>query len=118
MAAPIPKSRILILRVRRMSDRIVPYSYQLQLYVVSESETLSLCTELRVHVGENRHGNLGTYGRDGDGDNPLLYSLPPQVSSGVHGCQPTTSIRVISPACVLTFVCVSSVGRHERDMPG
>ena len=23
--------------------------------------------------GENRHGNLGTYGRDGNGDNPLLY---------------------------------------------
>ena len=23
-------------------------------------------------MGENRHGNLGTYGRDGNGDNPLL----------------------------------------------
>ena len=23
-------------------------------------------------MGENRHGNLGTYSRDGDGENPLL----------------------------------------------
>ena len=23
--------------------------------------------------GENRHGNLGTYSRDGNGDTPLLY---------------------------------------------
>ena len=27
---------------------------------------------LYIHVGENRHGNLGTYSRDGEGDNPLL----------------------------------------------
>ena len=27
---------------------------------------------LYIHMGENRHGNLGTYGGDGNGDNPLL----------------------------------------------
>ena len=27
---------------------------------------------VRIHVGENRHGNLGTYSGDGEGDNPLL----------------------------------------------
>jgi hypothetical protein len=26
-------------------------------------------------VGENRHGILGTYSGDGDGDNPLLTSM-------------------------------------------
>ena len=30
---------------------------------------------LYVHVGESRHGNLGTYSRDGEGDNPLLSVL-------------------------------------------
>ena len=26
-------------------------------------------------MGENRHGNLGTYSRDGNGDNPLLVGV-------------------------------------------
>ena len=32
-----------------------------------------LTIPMYVHVGENRHGNLGTYSRDGDGDDPLLF---------------------------------------------
>ena len=31
--------------------------------------------QLMSHVGENRHGNLGTHSGDGDGDNPLLLLL-------------------------------------------
>ena len=37
-----------------------------------------------VHVGENCHGNLGTYSRDGDGDNPLL--TPTRARSWTHSC--------------------------------
>ena len=42
-----------------------------------QSPELIQSPELRCEsgsVGENRHGNLGTYGRDGDGNNPLLRS--------------------------------------------
>ena len=30
-------------------------------------------------MGENRHGNLGTYSRDGEGENPLLQPRPKQL---------------------------------------
>ena len=45
------------------------------------SRILSDCTYKVHYVGENRHGNLGTLCRDGDGDNPLLNSKGPHAKA-------------------------------------
>ena len=51
-----------------MSDKLSPECPTTALLRVAAPSHICLC----VHVGENRHGNLGTHSRDGDGDNPLL----------------------------------------------
>ena len=59
-----------------MSDKLSPECPTTALLRVAAPSHICLC----VHVGENRHGNLGTHSRDGDGDNPLLL-----VSDTVEG---------------------------------